>query len=94
MEEKNVHDVIQGLLNVNSQKIERSKSEIQNVYDESYKANGELRKPILSLMMWGPLGEYGMKKTEQKCKLKNCSSSHCANFTEKHYWMYSHSDEI
>jgi hypothetical protein len=94
MEEKKVHDVTEALINVNSQKIERNKKEIQNIYDESYKANGFLRKPILSLMMWGPLSEYGMQKTEQKCNLRNCSSSLCSNFIEKHCWMYSYSDKV
>jgi hypothetical protein len=98
MEEKKVNDIIEALLNVNSAKIESNKKEMQTIYGESYNANGSLRKPILSLMMWGPLDEYEMRKIKQECSLENCSSTPgsliCSNFTEEHYWMYSHGDEI
>jgi hypothetical protein len=43
---------------------------MQNIYYESYNANGSLRKPILSLMMWGPLGGYDMREIEQQRSLE------------------------
>lgn len=98
MEEKKVHDIFQALLNVNSAKIESNKQEMQSIYDESYNASGALMKPILSLMMWGPLAGYDMQKTAQKCKFyinsRRIGTHVCANFTEKHYWMYSHGDKV
>ena len=98
MEEKKVHDITEALLVVNTSKIEENKIEMQSMYDESYNANGLLRKPILSLMMWGPLAGYDDLQTVAKiCKVEttHSSSQHaCSNFTEKHYWMFSHGSKV
>ena len=98
MEEKKCHDIIEALLNVNSDRVERSRKEMQNIYDESYHSGGLLRKPILSLMMWGPAVNLEMQNTGQKCDFRNFynkAGSHvCGNFSEKHYWMYSHGDKV
>ena len=96
MEEKKCHDIIDVLLNVNREKIERSRKDMQNIFDESYKGNGVCRKPILSLMMWGPYADFKLRKTDKECKLDNLQSGlHvCTNFSQKHYWMYSHSTRI
>jgi uncharacterized C2H2 Zn-finger protein len=98
MEEKRIHDIMEALLNVNSGKIENNRKEMQTIYDESFKANGPLREPILSLMMWGPLDGYDMRKKEQRCHLDHHSLRPgyqiCLNFSEKHFWMYSHGDQV
>ena len=98
MEEKKCHDVIEGLLNVNTEKIQSNRKESETVYTESYNFSGTLRKPILSLMMWGPATNLRVKQAQQKCDLDNSysySGLHvCGNFSEKHYWMYSHGDKV
>ena len=96
MEEKRIHDIMEAMLNVNSAKIENNRKEMQKKYDESYKANGAIREPILSMMMWGPLDGYDMEKKEQRCRLDHHSlrtgSRICSNYTEKHFLMYTHGD--
>ena len=98
MEEKRIHDIMEAMLNVNSAKIENNRKEMQKKYDESYKANGAIREPILSMMMWGPLDGNDMEKNEQRCRLDHHSlrtgSRICSNFTEKHFWMYTHGDKV
>ena len=47
MQEKKCHDIIEGLLNVNSEKIESNKKELETVYTQSYNFSGILRKHIL-----------------------------------------------
>ena len=42
---------------------------MQNKFDESYKGNVALREPILSMMMWGPLDGFDMKKKKTKMSL-------------------------
>ena len=60
---------MEAMLNVNSAKIENNRKEMQKKYDESYKANGAIREPILSMMMWGPLDGFDMKKKKTKMSL-------------------------
>jgi hypothetical protein len=49
-------------------------------------------------MMWGPATNLRVKQAQQKCDLDNSysySGLHvCGNFSEKHYWMYSHGDKV
>ena len=98
LEEKKCHDVVDALLKVNREEIERNKKEMEIIYDERYKACGPIRKPILSLMMWGPFAGDVLKKTDRKCDLEPSyvySKSHvCENYSEKHYWMYTHIDGV
>ena len=54
MEEKKCQDVIEALINLNREKIDKGRIEMQKLFDESYRGNGEINKPILSIMMWGP----------------------------------------
>jgi hypothetical protein len=71
LEEKKCHDITDAMLKVNREEIERNKKEMEILYDESYKARGPIRKPILSLMMWGPFANDNvMKKTHRKCDLE------------------------
>ena len=83
---------------MNSDKIESNKKELETVYTESYNFSGRLRKPILSLMMWGPATNLRVQQDQQKCDLENSYSNSglhiCGNFSEKHYWMYSHGDKV
>jgi hypothetical protein len=96
MEEKKCHDITEAMLNVNRVKMEQNKGVMENIYEESYNGNGSMRRPILSLMMWGPFADYELKKTDKKCDLNNSYGSlHvCENFSEKHYWMYTHGDGV
>ena len=96
MEEKKCHDVIEALFNVNHEHINIAKKDIEKNYDESYRGNGTYRSPILSLFMWGPNIEYKLQKTDQECNLENIQSeSHvCTNFSDKNYWMYTHSARV
>jgi hypothetical protein len=96
MEEKKCHDIIEALLNVNCDAIETNRNEMQSLYNESYHAYGPLREPILSLMMWGPAANLRTLDTQQKCKLEDYYSNiHvCGNFNDKHYWMYSHGEQV
>ena len=99
MEEKKCHDIIEAMININSKKIENSWREMEKKYDQSYMGNGPMRKPILSLMMWGPLTDYELKKTNDKCKYDTLEDRQagvhmCTNISEKHFWMYTHSDKV
>ena len=49
------------MININSEKIENSWKEMEMKYDQSYMGNRAIRKPILSLVMWGPLTDYELK---------------------------------
>ena len=84
------------MLNVKRVKMEQNKGAMENIYEESYNGTGSIRRPILSLMMWGPFADYELKKTDKKCDLNNSYGSlHvCENFSEKHYWMYTHGDGV
>ena len=97
IEVKRCQDIIEGLLNINRKKIDDNKNMMKKVYDESYKGNGQMRKPILSLMMWGPLTNHNLKKMDKECKydtLTHRQTHVCSNFSEKHYWMFTHSENI
>ena len=61
MEEKKCQDVIEALINLNREKIDKGRIEMQKLFDESYWGNGEIKKPILSIMMWGPYVDYGLQ---------------------------------
>ena len=99
IEEKKCHDVIEALINVNREKMETSRKEMKTKFDQSYKGNGSLRKPILSLMMWGPMTDLDIRKTDELCKFdsfedRQAGKHVCTNFSEKNYWMYTHSEKI
>ena len=99
MEEKKCHDVIEALININREKIENSRKEMELKYDESYRGNGPIRQPVLSLMMWGPLTYFDIKKTDSECKYdtlidRQAGAHVCSNFAEKHFWMYTHSERV
>ena len=97
-EVKKCNDILEALINVNKEKIETDKIEMERKYDESYKGNGPVRKPILSLMMWGPQVNFSLQKTDEKCIIENLWSNtsvhECTNFASKHYWMYTHSARV
>ena len=61
MEEKKCQDVIEALVNLNSDKIDKGRIEMQKLFDESYRGNGEIKKAILSIMMWGPYADKGLQ---------------------------------
>ena len=61
MEEKKCQDVIEALININREKKLKGRIEMQKLFDESYRGNGEIKKPILSIMMWGPYVDYGLQ---------------------------------
>ena len=96
LEEKKCHDIVEALLDINLEKIEISKKDMEKHFDESYRGNGSYRSPILSLFMWGPFIDFDVQKSIQECKLDNLHlGSHvCTNFSEKHYWMYTHSTTV
>lgn len=99
IEVKKCHDIIEALLNINRKEIEKNKREMTIAYDESYKGNGLMREPILSLMMWGPLTNHNLRKSDAECKfdpmIDRQSGVHaCSNFSEKHYWMFTHSPSV
>ena len=96
LEEKKCHDIVEALLDINLEKIEISKKAMEKHFDESYRGNGSYRSPILSLFMWGPFIDFDVQKSIQECKLDNLHlGSHvCTNFSEKHYWMYTHSTTV
>ena len=99
MEEKKCHDVIEALISINREKIENSRKEMELKYDESYRGNGPIRQPVLSLMMWGPLTYFDIKKTDSECKYdtlidRQAGAHVCSNFAEKHFWMYTHSERV
>ena len=47
---------------------------MSSIYNESYRGNGPVRESILSLMMWGPLADFHLKKSDRKCDLNNVDS--------------------
>ena len=68
-------------------------------YDESYRGNGPIIEPILSLMMWGPMTYFDIKKNDSQCKFDTLKDRQegahvCSNFAEKNFWMYSHSEKV
>ena len=69
LEEKKGQDIIEALLNLNREEINRSRIKMQKLFDESYRGNGRIREPILSIMMWGPNTDNRLRKTDQECKL-------------------------
>ena len=79
MEEKKCHDIIYALLNVNYEK--RSRKDMQNIFDESYKGNGVIRKPLLSLMMWGPYADFNCLKLIKNASLITCSQDRMSALT-------------
>ena len=93
MEEKKCHDIIEALMNSHHKQIAANRKEMNQQFEESYKGNGPLREPILSLMMWGPQTDYAVKKSDEECKFDTFRSGphFCTNFSEKHFWMYTHS---
>lgn len=96
IEVKRCHDVVEALLNINRQKIAENKNKMRKIYDESFKGNGQMSEPILSLMMWGPLTNYKLKKMDKECQYDTLVDSQlgvhvCSNFSEKNYWMFTHS---
>ena len=96
VEEKKCQDIIEALLNINHDEINRSRLKMQTLFDESYRGNGIKREPILSIMMWGPYADMRLHKTDRECKLDSSRSGMhvCTNFGEKHFWMYVHSDKM
>ena len=99
IEEKKCHDVIEALINVNREKIEINRNNMKTQFDQSYRGNGPLRNPILSLMMWGPLTDFNITKTDDQCKFdsfedRQAGKHVCTNFSEKNYWMYTHNENI
>jgi hypothetical protein len=96
LEEKKGQDIIEALLNLNREEINRSRIKMQKLFDESYRGNGRIREPILSIMMWGPNTDNRLRKTDQECKLDSLRyGTHvCTNFAEKHYWMYRHNGNV
>ena len=98
LEKKKCNDIIEALINVNDEKIKKDRIEMQKMFSESYKGIGQVRKPILSLMMWGPYVDFSLKKSDVECNIKETSSEKgvhvCTNFESKHYWMYTHSTRI
>ena len=93
LEEKKCHDILEALIDINRKKIESNRKEMKKIFDESYRGNGPLREPILSLFMWGPYVDLEIKRNLKACKLYNTRAGFhsCSNFSEKHYWMYTHS---
>ena len=100
LEEKKCHDIIEALINVNRDNIVNKKMEMQKKFDQSYKGNGPVhQKPILSMMMWGPLADLNVVKTDEHCKFdsfvdRQAGTHVCSNFSEKNYWMYTHGDKV
>ena len=99
MEEKKCHDKIEALMNVARNKIETSRKELEKKYDESYRGNGPIIEPILSLMMWGPMTYFDIKKNDSQCKFDTLKDRQegahvCSNFAEQNFWMYSHSEKV
>ena len=88
MEEKKCHDKIEALMNVARNKIETSRKELEKKYDESYRGNGPIIEPILSLMMWGPMTYFDIQKYDSQCKFDTLKDRQegahiCSNFAEK-----------
>ena len=54
LEEKRLNDVIEGLLEVTKDTVEKQKEDMKNTFEKSVNCSGELTRPVLSLMMWGP----------------------------------------
>ena len=99
MEVKKCHDILEALINVNQEKIKNNRENMRIQFDQSYKGNGPIREPILSMMMWGPQTDFHIKKTEEECKFdsfrdRQAGSHVCTNFSDKNYWMFSHSEKI
>ena len=69
---------------------------MKEIFDESYRGNGPFREPILSLFMWGPCVDLEIERSLKECKFYNTWEGFhiCSNFSEKHYWMYTHSKRI
>ena len=99
IEEKKCHDILEALINVRRIDIDNNRKQMKMEFDQSYKGNGPIRKPILSMMMWGPLTDFNIKKTDEKCKFdsfrdRQAGTHVCTNFSGKNYWMYSHSEKV
>ena len=91
-EEKKCHDILEALLEVTKDNIEKNRNEMKNLYQESVDSSGTSLKPILSLMMWGPQPNNLFPSSSQVCKLERDPDHrlileerlhHCRNFLEK-----------
>ena len=102
-EEKKCHDVLEALLEVTKDNLEKNRNQMKNLYWESFDSSGALTKPILSLMMWGPQPNNLFPTSSQICRLERDPDNrlvleeklhHCSNFLEKDYWMFSHGNDV
>ena len=92
LEEKKCHDILEAMFDINRKKIELKRKEMEKIFDESFRGNGSFRDPILSLFMWGPYVDLAIVTSLRECKFYNTRAGFhfCTNFSEKHYWMYTH----
>ena len=97
-EEKKVHDIIEALIEVSKERNEEYKNHIKGVYTKSFNSSGEITKPILSLMMWGPQTNDFFPDAFQVCDLvfdpDNVDIHRCNNFLAKDFWMFRHEKNI
>ena len=103
LEGKKCLDIVEALLEASKYQIENHKQEMDKMYQNSLICSGAVSKPILSLMMWGPQPHNNFPASVQPCRLEIDHDNRlvleeklhkCKNFVEKHYWMFSHGDEV
>jgi hypothetical protein len=99
LEEKKLNDIIEGLVEVTNHTIEKQKEDMSQVYKKSLNSTGNLSRPVLSLMMWGPQCKNSHNTSNGLCILEVDSwnrhflNEHmhvCAEFEDFHHWRYSH----
>ena len=83
-EEKKVHDIIEALLDASYAKNDDYKKQIEAKYASSVSSSGDITKPILALMMWGPQDSDALPDCFNVCKLEfdsgNVELHKCLNF--------------
>ena len=99
IEEKKVHDIIVALLEASKHSVEINKSDMRQIYQDSYNHTSVSSRPILSLMMWGPKSSINCASSQELCQLEEDSWNqlvtdgkyhNCSEFSDEHYWMFNH----
>ena len=99
LEEKKLNDVIEGLLEVTNDTVEKHKEDMKKTFEKSINCSGELTRPVLALMMWGPQSKISHQTDNVNCKLENDSWNrnfldetfhNCSEYEVFHHWRFSH----
>ena len=96
-EEKKVHDIIEALIDVTADKQNDNKALMEKKFNQSLSSDGDICKPLLSLMMWGPQTNVQIPSSVKVCKLTfdpDQEKLHVCNyFLAEHYWTFNHGEQ-